>query len=160
MKYESETCTRCGGSGHYSYNQISGTRCFKCRGTKVQLTKRGAAAKAYADAMLNKPVEEVLPGQLVQYVDVLAGKRYRYCTLVEREGYCGMSNGKPIRSFDLVNREGKVVMGLGEGILVRVMPSQEQLDEIEAYQNSLTKAGTSSRRKPQPPKKGSLDQLI
>ena len=26
-------CPRCGGSGHYSYNQIDGTRCFGCNGT-------------------------------------------------------------------------------------------------------------------------------
>lgn len=26
-------CQRCGGSGHYSYNQMDGTRCYGCRGT-------------------------------------------------------------------------------------------------------------------------------
>ncbi|GHV06463.1 hypothetical protein FACS1894217_05190 [Clostridia bacterium] len=30
-----QTCSRCGGSGHYSYNQIDGTRCFKCGGKKT-----------------------------------------------------------------------------------------------------------------------------
>lgn len=34
-------CNRCGGSGHYSYNQISGTTCFKCAGRgQVAPTKR------------------------------------------------------------------------------------------------------------------------
>lgn len=34
-------CDRCGGSGHYSYNQISGTTCFKCAGLgQVKPTKR------------------------------------------------------------------------------------------------------------------------
>lgn len=27
-----ETCSRCGGSGHYSFNQIDGSRCFGCNG--------------------------------------------------------------------------------------------------------------------------------
>jgi hypothetical protein len=27
-------CTRCGGTGHYSYNMIHGTVCFKCNGAK------------------------------------------------------------------------------------------------------------------------------
>jgi hypothetical protein len=27
-------CSRCGGSGHYSYNPVDGTRCFGCRGRK------------------------------------------------------------------------------------------------------------------------------
>ena len=27
-----ETCSRCGGSGNYSYNPMNGTTCFKCNG--------------------------------------------------------------------------------------------------------------------------------
>ncbi len=33
------TCPRCGGTGHYSYNQIDGTRCFKCSGWKYILPR-------------------------------------------------------------------------------------------------------------------------
>ena len=29
-------CGRCGGTGHYSYNPMSGTRCFKCGGAKYE----------------------------------------------------------------------------------------------------------------------------
>ena len=29
-------CTRCGGSGHYSYNQLDGTKCYGCMGTGKQ----------------------------------------------------------------------------------------------------------------------------
>ena len=32
-------CHRCGGSGHYSYNQIDGTRCLACRGSGVEVKK-------------------------------------------------------------------------------------------------------------------------
>ena len=32
-------CTRCGGSGHYSYNQMDGTRCYGCNGTGKQTIK-------------------------------------------------------------------------------------------------------------------------
>ncbi len=34
-----EPCARCHGSGHYSYNSMDGTRCFKCRGSRVQHVK-------------------------------------------------------------------------------------------------------------------------
>ena len=44
LGFEIETCSRCGGSGHFSYNQIDGSRCFKCGGAKVTYTKRGQAA--------------------------------------------------------------------------------------------------------------------
>lgn len=34
-------CPRCGGSGHYSYNQMDGTMCLQCRGAKkVKLSVR------------------------------------------------------------------------------------------------------------------------
>ena len=30
-------CPRCGGSGHYSYNQMDGTRCYGCNGTGIKV---------------------------------------------------------------------------------------------------------------------------
>lgn len=30
-------CPRCGGSGHYSYNQMDGTRCYGCNGTGIKI---------------------------------------------------------------------------------------------------------------------------
>lgn len=38
-----ETCSRCGGSGQYSFNPIDGTRCFKCGGSGqlMPTTKKG-----------------------------------------------------------------------------------------------------------------------
>lgn len=30
-------CPRCGGSGHYSYNQIDGTKCYGCMGSGIKL---------------------------------------------------------------------------------------------------------------------------
>jgi len=38
-----KTCTRCGGTGEYSFNRMDGTRCFKCHGNKFivpKLTKK------------------------------------------------------------------------------------------------------------------------
>lgn len=32
-------CPRCGGTGNFSYNQIDGTRCFKCGGRKYTLPR-------------------------------------------------------------------------------------------------------------------------
>ena len=36
-------CSRCGGTGHHSWNQLHGSRCYGCNGTKVKWT--AAAAK-------------------------------------------------------------------------------------------------------------------
>ena len=50
-----EPCSRCGGSGHYSYNMMHGSVCFKCRGSKVQLI----AKKARKHRELFKPEREL-----------------------------------------------------------------------------------------------------
>ena len=62
LLFESQTCSRCGGSGHYSYNQIDGTVCYGCGGRGVQLTKRGRAAQEYYNELLKKPIAEIVIG--------------------------------------------------------------------------------------------------
>lgn len=63
--FEAETCGRCGGSGHYSYNQMDGSRCYGCGGHGVRLTKRGAEAQRVYHESLKVPAETIVPGQLV-----------------------------------------------------------------------------------------------
>ena len=36
-KKEKVICSRCGGSGHYSYNPIHGTMCYGCQGKGFNL---------------------------------------------------------------------------------------------------------------------------
>lgn len=62
---ETETCSRCGGSGNYSYCQWFGTVCFKCGGRKVTLTKRGAAAARYLRELRSKRAADVKPGDRI-----------------------------------------------------------------------------------------------
>lgn len=131
MEYEKEPCGRCGGSGRYSFNQIDGSRCYGCGGSGLRLTKRGRAAKAFADAMLDVPVQDV-GDRKARYVDRFAGRKYTF-TGVEQEGeyFYPLFNGK----------RSEKGFGLGRGIKVRLIPTAEQIEEIAAYQNSLTKAG-------------------
>jgi hypothetical protein len=64
--FESEPCSRCWGSGTYSYCQAYGTRCFKCAGRSVQLTKHGqknySAWRAAVDAITLKSVADLTVG--------------------------------------------------------------------------------------------------
>jgi hypothetical protein len=60
--FESKTCSRCGGSGQYSYCQMHGTRCFKCGGNGVTLTKRGATAQRFYTDSLMVRADEVQIG--------------------------------------------------------------------------------------------------
>lgn len=41
----SVTCSRCGGSGHFSYNQVDGTLCYGCSGRKSAMVKLTKANK-------------------------------------------------------------------------------------------------------------------
>src|SRR5205823_10263506 len=66
LMFESTGCTRCGGSGHYSYCQSYGTRCFKCAGKGVTLTKRGAVAQAYFRLLLSKRYIDLEPGDKIR----------------------------------------------------------------------------------------------
>jgi hypothetical protein len=72
-KFERITCTRCGGSGRYSYCQRYGSTCFKCAGAKQILTKRGAAAAAYMNDLLSKRADQLQPGDKVRETGVTNG---------------------------------------------------------------------------------------
>lgn len=61
---ETETCTRCGGSGHHSYCQMYGTTCFGCGGSGRRYTKRGAAAAAFLKSLRSKRLADFQPGDL------------------------------------------------------------------------------------------------
>lgn len=61
------TCSRCGGSGHYSYNRMYGTTCFKCNG-------RGQQAPKLTEKLLQRVIEQVTNGELEPYLQDLRNK--------------------------------------------------------------------------------------
>jgi len=54
------TCGRCGGSGQYSYNQISGSVCFGCNGTGKKLAP-------LTDAVVAEALARIASGELDEY---------------------------------------------------------------------------------------------
>jgi hypothetical protein len=74
--FETATCGRCAGSGHYSFNLMHGTVCFGCGGSGIKLTKRGAAAKTAWIAAYRKTirVSEIVAGNKVMIADARRGK--------------------------------------------------------------------------------------
>lgn len=81
---ESVVCSRCGGTGHYSFNLMWGTVCFKCGGRKHLLTKRGAATRAYWESLLELPVEMLSPGDRIWASD----RHWRTVVSIEDEREC------------------------------------------------------------------------
>ena len=148
LGFECVTCSRCGGTGNYSWNAINGTRCFKCRGAKIARTKRGAAAaNVYAES-LKVPAGSLVVGDTMQCEDYLAGKRWF----------------APIVSIVATERDGKVVLDIttdhpkaGKSGLVTwpeylvrkgwlTVDKTAKLQLALDYQDTLTTAGTPRKR--------------
>lgn len=128
--FESETCSRCGGSGKHSRCAMYGDTCFRCAGAGRTLTKRGAAAAAHLRTLRSKRPEEIVVGDVVQ---IPGGGPFpaRWETVDE----AWLARG--------------LACGWGPEGLVRVRQSKEQSETTWAaalaYQASLTKAGTVRR---------------
>lgn len=88
LKYNTVACSRCGGTGNYSYCSMYGTTCFKCRGNKTYLSKAGATAAAAIDAFkkanFSKRFDLLVPGDRV----MLPGNK-KPRTVLSVEGFAG-----------------------------------------------------------------------
>lgn len=78
--FETEACSRCDGTGHYSYNLMHGSRCYGCNGRGWKFSKRGTAARDawVATWTRTKPVEQVVAGERIAYFDSMHGRRYTF----------------------------------------------------------------------------------
>jgi hypothetical protein len=141
---ENKTCSRCGGSGQFSWCQSHGSTCFGCHGDGVVLTKRGKAAQVWLNAKKRKSSDEVVVGEWVL-----------------SEGIPGFSASVWIK-IDTVEGEGaeRKISGLskkgerhwfGAGMVVQMflgkVRNAELAKEALAFQETLTLAGTVRKKK-------------
>ena len=149
--FETKTCGRCGGSGHYSYCQRFGTVCFGCGGNGKEYTKRGKAAREY--------YQSLLPAKAAK--DLVAGDRfYHHPTWLEvialGPSTCHrIVNGQPVDDgYINIECKGILVAGVSPEHVYRVAPTAEQKAEAVAkamaYQASLTALGKPAKRTRRP----------
>lgn len=50
IRYATQPCSRCDGSGRYSWNAVDGDRCYGCSGRGVSLTKAAAKSRTMVEA--------------------------------------------------------------------------------------------------------------
>lgn len=74
--FETQTCSRCGGSGSYSYCQMYGSRCFKCGGAGKVYTKRGRIAYNLYMESLKVPAGSLKIDDLLYCENVFANKAH------------------------------------------------------------------------------------
>ena len=151
--FETEVCSRCGGTGHYSFNGEH-SRCYKCDGQNGAraFTKRGAAAKAFYEASLTVPVCEIKPGMMVR--DITRG--IKQLTVEKIETYMptarGWINGIEIPKKEHIrftNAKGMSISYATDDV-ARIVPD-EALNAVKkaealAYQETLTKTGQPRKR--------------
>lgn len=144
--FETVVCSRCGGSGHYSYCSMYGTTCFKCSGKGNVYTDRGQAAKVWFEEHLSKPAKELQLGDKI-YVDVFFNRGWSKVTEIGPD--TTLYNGAIRPDYLYVQTEigGQYISG---DTLCRVAHTAEQKQAVLAlaleYQASLTKQGTVRKR--------------
>lgn len=151
LLFESETCSRCGGSGQYSYCQRYGRTCFKCAGNKAVLTKRGAVAQAYYVDLLSMPVSELKTGMQIRDIGVTNNGDVfnQWLTVVSIEADTTLYNGQLLPHYRCIIATTK--RGERHNIAVpvtnkfRVAATMEtkkaKLHLAIAYERSLNKQG-------------------
>ena len=154
-EWERVICSRCGGSGQYSYCQSYGTTCFKCGGKKKVLTARAMAALAWLKGQRQTPVGQLVAGMKVRTTDLTLSGQVVSRVQVLREidyqsGTKYMKDGK-WHSYIALNFDKGSVMMFPEST-VEVIPTDEseRVAQVRAaieYQNTLTKAGKPRARK-------------
>ncbi|CAB4165194.1 hypothetical protein UFOVP820_21 [uncultured Caudovirales phage] len=148
---EHTTCSRCGGSGHYSFNLMHGSRCYGCGGSGYKLTKRGVAA--------NRWLREQ---RMVATADMKIGDRFlveglvqpnRWFTVMEVYDHAGVPHFKCIDekrvAYDPIDSTYHCRVNSTDKY--RREMTLEQRRELQAatlaYQATLTKEGVPSKRK-------------
>lgn len=144
--WERVTCSRCGGSGQYSYCQMHGSVCFKCGGAKRVLTKRAQVALAWLRSKRATRVADLQVGMLIKVEGTPGISATKNCVLREitqSKSSCIAGN---VQRFYIDLVFDHITLGVFNDSTVEVIPSTEaervaQVRDAIAYQNTLTKTG-------------------
>lgn len=95
IKFPSRTCSRCKGSGRYSFNGRHSI-CYKCNGRKVVLTAEGLRQYNEFEAALSVPASAIVAGDLIRD----SSGKFRTVTEVT-PGSPATVSGKPVEYVNL-----------------------------------------------------------
>tara|TARA_B100000579_G_C22198238_1_gene561685 strand:- start:77 stop:553 length:477 start_codon:yes stop_codon:yes gene_type:complete len=148
VKYHKETCSRCGGSGEHSYNQLTGSVCFKCHGAKEVTSKIGMKAREFATSILEDTLENFI-NDGTELVKMRNGRQryFHFDNYTKEEEPMGnhLVGGVAVQTYKYTFfRKGKEVPALNvisqdyfEKRPIRKIPTTEQVEEISNYQDKL-----------------------
>lgn len=149
LGFEVVVCSRCCGTGNYSYNQVDGTRCYGCGGDGKKYTPRGKAAKLFynelcaidpADAKVGDRINN--DGQVFTIAEILPPITYSSIRLAD-------GTTKRIWHIQFKTVSGNI-RSAQAGCKVKLVPQGEHkaalVAQALAYQDSLTAAGKPRKR--------------
>ena len=160
LLFESKTCSRCGGSGKFSWCQMHGDTCFGCGGNGLMLTKKGKVAQAWFNAKKKKPACEVKVGERI-VIDGVPGFSRSEVVIVEfvgwgdKPGWLDSKSGEWKLHFIVEGKGAKSgeksgIHGFEDStIKMHIWGEAKQalIKEALEFQASLTKDGKVSKRK-------------
>lgn len=148
--FETEPCTRCGGTGRYSFNGEH-DRCYKCdaKNGSRSLTQRGAAAREYYLAQFQLRAADVRVGDVIRTDKIRQLTVTAVAIVPSRARF--MRDGEWIDAPDQVRIDGpKASIKLDLDSVVRRLPTAEEKEsavaDALAYQSTLTKTGKPRKR--------------
>ena len=141
--FEVETCSRCCGSGKFSFNQMHGDRCYGCGGVGTKRTKRGKAAADWFIEQRSVRADAVVVGQVV-FMDMHFWRGFKTVTEVATTA-TGQIRISCVRKGELNS------ITYPADKLIPAAITEERKQELIAmalqYQASLTKQGVPSKKK-------------
>lgn len=155
--FETEMCSRCQGTGKYSFCERYRDVCFKCAGAKVVYSKRGLAAKRYFDGLCTVAAKDLKVGDRIRTDGMTnGGASYSYTATITAIDTNGggevICNGV---AYTLLRIELESPKFGKSGLctyphhtfLTRNDDRKEKFEQALAYQETLTKRGTPRKRK-------------
>lgn len=147
-EFETETCSRCAGSGSFSYCQMYGSTCFKCHGKTKVYTKKGLAAIAYFHSL--NPTVRMDQVKIGNRVNIDGYGKFNVLEITPAGASTGTSNGVTT-TYEMLNIKGKTMSYTAEishHVKLVLAPAVHNANRTAAlgYQETLTKAGTPRKR--------------
>jgi len=137
--FETETCSRCGGGGQYSYCEMYGTKCFKCAGSGKTYSKRGLATRAFLIESCMVDLSSISVG------DIIIKDGRRTVTEIKESGSKYLKDGVWIPYVQIVTP--KLNFSVFPDSRIQIPPTVEKIEAAMQYQQNLSKAGKPLKRK-------------
>jgi hypothetical protein len=108
------TCTRCGGSGHHSFNLRDGDTCWGCSGTGLQHTPKAAKAftawREAVKAALRPMLQQLAVGDEIRDYGAAKGSPFTAVVAIEVTAeQSGSANGQPCYWTVVTLADGRVM---------------------------------------------------